>query len=156
MVQYKSKIMRAIAEMNNLVTSPPRSASGECEEQWIKDNIDQMNCVEITVTFKPKLQNTTDLTLKEITKGILEQCMEGRGKVILLHEYSSGGLFHYHGIISGVSRKILSVIRKNFTLHIGRIEIKTITYFESYVNYMLKDTIHDDYDNNLNIHINNF
>lgn len=144
-----------VAEMNNLVTSPPRSAVCVAILDWIKSNIDDMNCVEITITYKPSLQNTTDITLREITKGSLKACMGDTGNAILLHEYSKGGHFHYHGILSGCTKKILSTIRKQFTLHIGRIEIKTITYYESYLNYMTKDTSDIDYDNNLNIFIKN-
>lgn len=141
-----------IAEMNNLVTSPPPK-----QQQYIdgiKREIDEMNCQEITITFKPSLMQTSDLTLRTIVHGFLQNILEGKARLALIHEYSDAGRFHYHGIISGATKKILSTIRKQMTLHIGRIEIKTITYFDSYLRYMTKQVIEEDHDRELNIYIN--
>lgn len=138
----------AVAEMNDLVTSPPKKQADSIA--CIKESIDDMDCVEITITFKPTLINTTDVTLREIVHDTINSCFE-RGTCILFHEYGSNGRLHYHGILSSMTRKVLSVIRKQFEIHIGRIEIRTITYMESYLRYMTKEVNELDYDDELNI-----
>jgi len=144
-----ARLKQNVAECNNLVTIPPK------QQQFIdaiKVDLDELNCVEITVTYKPQLSMTTDITLKEITEGIFRSILDHKYcSLHLYHEYSDGGRFHYHGILSGCTKKLLSTIRKQFTIHIGRIEIKTITYMESYLRYMTKQVNEIDYDTSLNI-----
>lgn len=146
----KITAMRQIAERIDLVTSPPKKQADEIA--CIKDSVDAMNCVEVTVTFKPALINCADMALKAVIEKLLNGHFE-RGTAILYHEYGGNGRLHYHGIFSSMSRKTLSGIRKFFSEHIGRIEIKQITYFESYLRYMTKEVMELDYDKELNIWI---
>lgn len=132
--------------------TPPKQAR---EVEAIKRYINDMDCVEITITYMPKLMNTTDITLCALTKETLKQCMKGIGNAILYNEYSSVGRFHYHGILSGVRPRCLSAIRKNFSRYVGRIEIKTISYFNSYLNYMTKSINDGDHATELDILILN-
>lgn len=138
----------AVAEMNDLVTSPPKKQADNIA--CIKESVDDMNCVEITITFKPTLINTSDIALRSIVHDSINACFE-RGTCILYHEYGNNGRLHYHGILSSVSKKDLSTIRKQFEIHIGRTEIRTITYYESYLRYMTKEVMELDYDDSLNI-----
>lgn len=145
---YRSYKKHEVAERTDLVTSPPPKQAEEIA--MLKQHVNDMNCQEVTITYKPKLQLTTDITLKTITEGLLKNIIRF-GCGYFYHEYSDGGHFHYHGILSGVPKKTLSDLRKQFTLHIGRIEIKQISYFESYLRYMTKQLTDIDYDHELNI-----
>lgn len=137
-----------IAERNTL--SPLRPKQALIIDQVIRPNHDPLNCVEITITFKPSLLSTTDMTLRHMVKKSLQNCIT-RGNALLLHEYSDTGRFHYHGILSNVSKKELSIVRKQFSHYIGLIEIKAIAFIESYYRYMTKDCDELDYDPELNI-----
>lgn len=147
--------MRRVAELERLVITPPP------KQQKVIDRITSLmynksKLHEITITFKPNLQYTTDITLKQIVKGTLKNILKDTTcNMMCLHEYSDAGLFHYHCMITNASQKILSIIRKQFSLHIGRIEIKPVRYLQSYLVYMSKSVVDIDYDFTLNISIIN-
>lgn len=152
--QVKKDIAESVAERLDLVTFPPKQRAAI---ETINTLCDDMDSVEITVTYKPSLINNTDRALKHITRAIISNCIHNQknSTAILIHEYGKNGRFHYHGIISRCTKKTLSTIRKQFELHIGRIEIKTITYWNSYLQYMTKEISDSDHDEELNIIIQN-
>lgn len=135
------------AERTDLVTFPPKKRDAL---KVINDSIDPMDCVEVTITFKQGLINAPDISLRSIVHDGLDAMFE-RGTAILYHEYGKNGRFHYHGILGSMSKKTLSTIRKQFDLKVGRIEIKTITYWESYLNYMTKELSDEDHEDELDI-----
>lgn len=146
----KRRVAESVAERSDLVTFPPKQRDAI---ETINTLCDDMDSVEITVTFKPNLINASDITLKKLTKGLILQCISNKPNVtaILIHEYGKNGRFHYHGILSRCTKKQLSTIRKQFEHYIGRIEIKTITYWNSYLQYMTKEISDEDHDEELNI-----
>lgn len=148
--EAKRIIAESVAERIDLVTFPPKQRAAI---ETINSLVNDMDSVEITVTFKPTLINSTDNTLKELTKGLLARCIGTSyfAVAVLCHEYGKNGRFHYHGIISRCTKKTLSNIRKQFEHYIGRIEIKTITYWDSYLQYMTKELDDVDHDEKLDI-----
>lgn len=138
-----------LAERNNLVTSPPKQRDLIAK---IKSGVNEMNCVEVGITYKPGWINAPDNVLRDMTQCTIFECLEGMGYGCFIHEYAHGR-FHYHGILSEVTQKKLSVIRKTFETKIGRIEIKTISFYESYLKYMTKQVCDGDHDDELDFFI---
>jgi len=97
--------------------------------------------IEITVTYKPQLQeHYNGKTLTEITLTEMEKVQKRNRdmKYILVGEYSKTGIYHMHGILLTSSRGVNGV-RRRLQRELGRTELKAIKYLDSYVNYILKD-----------------
>lgn len=132
-------------DTETLVVSPPN------QQQLINiinNNIDSNKSpLEITITFKPViLLLTKDVIKQNIEHNIRKILYNSRfcarlnnPKVILLHEFSQTGLFHYHGIFYGIRKDLIGEIRQMLIRTFGRIEIKTIRYWDTYVKYMTKE-----------------
>lgn len=146
----KAKIAEA-AVRNDLVTLPPPKQRQEID--FVKSHVDELHCVEVQITFTQQLIKRPDKVLRKLCKGLFEKCMENKGTAIFYHEYSDIGRFHYHGILSKVSPQRLSTIRKEFEHYIGRIEIKTISFFESYLIYMTKQVADPEHEDSLDFSI---
>lgn len=146
------------AAMKDLVTLPRESRLDNIRHRIIS-HVNQMDCVEFTVTFKPSLQTAPDISLRDLVEEsirniLLDEMQKHPSRtptVTLMHEYSKTGMFHFHGILSGCLKKTLNTIRKQFNHYVGRTEIKTITYFDSYIDYIMKDCSDLSYDDTLNI-----
>lgn len=96
--------------------------------------------VELTITFKPDIHvRMGERLLKAYVEENLQAVMAKYGKpycIVLVGEHSPTGLFHYHGIFSGISNDYVSKIKRRVTRQLGRNEIKVIKYITSYINYM--------------------
>lgn len=120
--------------------SPVRSKV-ELEEE-IKKKIDK--CTEITITYKNELiEQWNDGTLKDITekvlRRVLQRCKIPKTAVIcLIGEHSPVGRFHYHGVFCGIANDKISSLKRACTRHLGRTEIKMISFPESYIKYIFK------------------
>lgn len=96
---------------------------------------------EITITFNEQLHRTWgELMLKDITQKVIERALKKvKGyTIVLIGEHSNVGRFHYHGIMRGVPNDMVAKLKRATTRHIGRTEIKMISYTESYEKYMFK------------------
>lgn len=146
------------AAIEDLVTLP-RESRQDAIRSLIRERVDPMDCVEITVTLKPSLQGAPDISIWHLVREsmsniIYEEIFKHPKRTptaTLMHEYSKTGMFHFHGILSGCLKKTLNTIRKQFNHYVGRTEIKTITYFDSYIDYMTKDCLDLSYNEELNI-----
>lgn len=109
--------------------------------RWIENNVNEMNCNEITITLKPRIAVMEYMYVRSFIKETIKACLGNTTKdsrIILLYEISNSGMFHYHGILSNVSLNALNNIRKNLNEYVGRTEIKYIRNMPAYINYMLK------------------
>jgi len=106
------------------------------------NNVNQHSNLEFTITFKPQLHNNlSNMALRGIVKGTLQSILKGsrfNNYVKLLYEISPSGLFHYHGVVSDFTREQIMILRKQFNKYIGRTEIKQITHWENYMDYVTK------------------
>lgn len=93
--------------------------------------------VEITVTYKPELQN--NFSSRRLTYMVYEILAKTRGKVqaVIIGEYSKTGVYHMHGSILA-DGKTVNTLKRKLSRDIGRVEIKAIKYSESWVEYCLK------------------
>lgn len=96
--------------------------------------------IEITITFKPELQNRySPKTLTDIVKNILQEYRKrNKFSCVMVGEFSRVGIYHLHGSILAPARMINSMRRK-MPRELGRTELKAIRYVESWVKYCLKD-----------------
>lgn len=93
--------------------------------------------IEITVTFKPELQDA--FSSRRLTYMVYELLVKTKGKIqaVIIGEYSKTGLYHMHGSILA-DGKIINRVKRKLSKEIGRVEIKAIKYSESWVEYCLK------------------
>jgi len=112
------------------------------------EGIARMNgqrCMEITVTFVPQLRDQWhEATLAQILKNAITSVISRKKwdkiecTTILIGEHSDKGMWHYHGIIEGYSNDMIAALNRKLKKTTGRIEIKQITFWDSYVDYIIK------------------
>jgi len=133
--------------------SPPRAVYENEQDDLTRYNnfidiINQHNCQEITITFKPCFEGNSE----EVKRGFIlnvintlfkERAFKVKNKVkltpsiILLYEYGKSGLFHYHGITSDFPVDMLNKFKKVMQ-SIGRFRMTGIRHFDRYKEYMTK------------------
>lgn len=122
--------------------SPRRQITVE-EIQILRSNLEQLTTgMEITVTYKPVLRiqhNSTSLT-DITTKCLLSVLKRHDFKLMLIGEYSDSGMYHMHGLLLTNTGRTVDALKRKLTRELGRVQIKTITWTEAYINYILKDT----------------
>lgn len=119
-----------------------RAKMREAHKTQFNNNVNQHSNLEFTITFKPQLHNNlSNMALRGIVKGTLVSILKGsrfNNYVKLLYEISPSGMYHYHGVISDFTREQIMILRKQFNKYIGRTEIKQITHWENYLDYVTK------------------
>lgn len=141
--------------------SAPRMCASRVEDQAnldcilanLEENVNAMNCLEIGITFKPVWDSYGHDFIRKMVKGTFERILKSRARALkmlhqtdtmklpyvkLVYEISPGGHFHYHGFISGFTRDEIEELRKVMKVYVGRTELKTVQYMDSYIEYMLK------------------
>lgn len=129
------------------VVTPPPSVPAPLQSIYnhIQKNYNPQLCNEVTITF-------TDKWLRVYKTSYIQQQLKDWlynksviADYILIQDYSHTGRLHYHGIFE--MRKIDEFARliTNLQRKFGRVECKQITYWESYIRYMLGlyDPSHD-------------
>lgn len=96
--------------------------------------------IEISPTFRPELRlrfkpSTITALLNEYFK---KKSHRHQFSLVLVGEYSLTGIYHMHGILDCEPR-FASILRREMPREFGRTELKTISYPDSYVDYILKD-----------------
>jgi len=133
----------------DLVTSPPRvtltldnpiigNPSPEELRSAINTNFNDKMCNEVTITFTDKwiIPYKNEYIQVKLNEFLHRWCKVA--DYIMIQDYSHVGRLHYHGIlemkqIDKFERLIINM-RKTF----GRVECKQISFWESYLKYMIK------------------
>lgn len=126
----------------DLVTSPPGELSNNILTihhllMMIDKNFNPKLCNEVTITFKDSIIIPFKV---EYIHNRVNDFLRRWSKVanyVLVQDYSQTGRLHYHGIlemnqIDKFERLIIN-LRKTF----GRIECKQISFWDSYLHYMV-------------------
>lgn len=97
--------------------------------------------MEMTVTFKPELRDRYNSgTLTNIVRKLLNKIgNKFKLQCVLVGEFSDMGVYHMHGIIKTSEGRCIDAVRRLFKRDIGRIEIKQISYVDSYIDYIFKE-----------------
>lgn len=116
----------------DLVTSPP----GDLYQE-ILNNFKPGLCNEITITFSDKWIIPYNTKYIQIKLNDFLKRWQNVADYIFVQDYSQTGRLHYHGLlqmkkIDKYEREVIN-LRKTF----GRVECKQITFWESYIKYML-------------------
>lgn len=167
--RQKGKLIEGEAgTVEDLVQPMPAERMEKYLKCKISENFDPLQAHEICITFSPMFWNkisTPEMACKCLERRI-RKIMEGMRKcpcrpaVLLIHEYSDSGMFHYHGLIQGLNKTRLFALRNYLNKYYGRTKIGYIKNYPAYVDYMLKgvrdpDGCPDDYHSMyLNIYIN--
>lgn len=97
---------------------------------------------EITVTFKQEIhENWYEVAMKEMVEKVIRRSMRraaDTSAVLLIGEHSNVGRFHFHGILHGISNDYVSKIHRALKRHIGRTQVRMVTFPDSYLKYMFK------------------
>lgn len=121
------------------VTLSPVRAKNEIREK-VHENI--TDATELTITFKPEIQNTWEEGgLKYLTEKTLRRTLKTAPetfRLILVGEHSGTGLFHFHGFFKNLPNDKVAKLRRACSRYLGRTEIKMISYESSYEAYMFK------------------
>lgn len=98
-----------------------------------------MRALEITITFKEHLLRMYkyEYLIILIRKYLLKH--QVNCKAVLISDWSKTGRFHLHGIIEMRERKAdkLKTIQNYLSRTFGRIMIRTVTYWDSYMDYIV-------------------
>lgn len=145
------EITKYTAIQNHLVVLPHPEDTADRDEReytyydnWIENNINQMHCKELTITFKPLLEGLDPAYLKALLKVNIKNIMKnyvpkkGGMGIIGLYELSEVGRYHYHCIVTNWTKDGLAALVKLLRQNVGRTELKQIRFFETYKDYMLK------------------
>lgn len=122
-----------------LVTTPP------IEE--IKQQLSIMSEIgtELTITYKPDIHDRyTPATLTQMSRDNLFKIQKRHPELraILIGEYSKTGMYHMHGTLK-CDPRTLNALKRRLSHELGRCEIKSIKYVDSWVDYVLKKSDDD-------------
>jgi len=140
-------------DINTLSYLCPRIALTMEEVNGLKDRMLKLGGCELTVTFRPELQECTPCHLTEIVRELLWKRLRREttpARCILIGEYSPLGLYHMHGMMYA-SPRTCNILRRVMAREIGRCEWKMVKFLESYVDYCFKPpkSIGEEYKNPL-------
>lgn len=154
-------------ETKALVVSPPKIGQTLEEVEKLLNDINFMSCSEFTINPKPEfVACLSDAAIRDKIEKHLRRCIVVSIKymaryydtsedtikknispdIFLVGEHGKEGFckLHYHGIIKGMPNDMLSHFMKLVRKNIGRSEIKSIRYDESYRKYIFK-SYHEEY-----------
>lgn len=145
-------------DTKHLVVSPPVDPTVSTSkyslqefDQEFEQHIEDIKASEITITFKPIYRNKyIDLEISKIVR--LFMMPYAKASYILVPEYGDNYNLHYHGVIIAPSN-LKSQIKKESNLLLGRTELKSIQYTQSYLKYCLKER--DNIDNYIDLVVYN-
>lgn len=129
-------------ETGEVNTLSPRRPLREHNLIKIREKLEALSSgMEITITYVPALrQRFNSSTLTDITKHTLEGVLKRHNfDIVLVGEFSETGLYHMHGIVKAETGRVVDALKRRLGRELGRVEIKQISFTESYINYVLKD-----------------
>lgn len=142
-----TKELLSDGDLNYLVKSPPKKGKRvtdpiEAQAQYanIKRHLMSRDCKEqseICITLKAQLHALNIHFVRAYIVAIIESITD-KVQMNLFYEISPRGKMHYHGLFSGIGNDTIRSISKALQRRIGRIEIKHILKYESYIDYILK------------------